>query len=73
MPRWRKIYLERDGFRMDNIHTKKQFLRLIRNSYEFMNIIYRRRHGDLPGVPVGRLRKEDIEGWMELLGATWVN
>jgi len=38
-----------------------------------MNIIYRRRHGDLPGVPVGRLRKEDIEGWMELLGATWVN
>ena len=69
MPRWRKIYLERDGFRMDNIHTKKQFLRLIRNSYEFMDIIYRRRRGE----PVGRLRKDDIEGWMEFLGATWVN
>lgn len=54
---------------MDNIHTKKQFLRLIRNSYEFMDIIYRRRRGE----PVGRLRKDDIEGWMEFLGATWVN
>jgi hypothetical protein len=73
MPRWPKIYCDRHGFRMDCLHTKAQFLRIVWFSDEFWEIRYWRRNGDPPGyVPPGKLRKNDLDGWMLHTGAYWI-
>jgi len=71
MPRWPKIYCNRPGFRMDCLHTKKQFLRTIRNGDEYFTIIYRRMNGDI-GVPLGKIKRNDLYSWMEYLDAYFI-
>jgi len=72
MPRWAKIYCDQPSFRIDCLHTKKQFLRIIGNDDQFFDIIYRRQKGDI-AIPVGKIRRDDLASWMELLGAYYVN
>jgi hypothetical protein len=71
MPRWAKIYCDLPSFRTDCLHTKKQFLRIIRCDDQFFDIIYHRQRGDI-AIPAGKIRHNDVATWMELLGAYYV-
>jgi hypothetical protein len=55
-------------FWMNTLYTKEDFLRIMRN--ENPDIVYWRMKGDV-GVPQGKLKKDDIDGWIALAGATW--
>lgn len=61
---------DRPCFRM-NGHTKTEFLRIVNREDEFFDRVYRRKKGDT-GVPPGKIRPKDLEGWMYFLGAYWV-
>ena len=63
------IYWTGPGSRIDGIHTKKEFIRIVRNEYP--EHVYLRRHGD-KGVPPGKFKDSDITGWMHFVNATWV-
>jgi hypothetical protein len=62
-----KIYIKAPGFRIDGLHTKTEFLRIVQN--EFSDRLYRRMKGDPPGVPIGKIKKDDLKSWMKLVGA----
>ena len=69
MPR-PKIRWTGRGSDAGGLHTKKRFLELVHNQYR--EHIYWRMRGDTC-VPPGQIRKNDIDGWMQLVHATWVN
>ena len=78
MPRWPRIYVDLPGFRADCIHTKVEFMRIIQRNPELMiqgrpvwEITYRRRRGDRT-IPYGKLKRNDVNGWMALLDARWI-
>ena len=53
-----------------SIYTKKAFLQHARNAIS--EHLYHRRRGDPPGVPPGMVKKNDVEGWIRVLGAQWI-
>jgi hypothetical protein len=64
-----KIYWIGLGSKTDGLHTKKDFLDLMRKQYP-ENVYYRRK-GDKE-IPDGQIKKYDIESWMHFAGAKWV-
>ena len=64
-----RIYWTGPGSRIDGIHTKKEFIRIVLNEYP--DHVYWRRRGDTE-VPPGKIKKTDITGWMQFVNATWV-
>jgi hypothetical protein len=67
--RWRQIYWIGVGSKTTGLHTKKEFLRLVRGAHP--EAIYWRRRGDTI-IPEGKLKRNDIEGWIEIADAKWV-
>ena len=63
------IFMDAPGYKAGGYHTKKEFLDIVH--YQHRDRIYYRMRGDPPGVPPGRLRKDDIAGWMDLVGAVY--
>jgi hypothetical protein len=53
----------KDGF----LHTNIEFLRIM--NVNFPHKVYVRRNGDPKGCPIGKLRINDIEGWMSFANA----
>ena len=53
-----------------HIYTKTQFLRDARSAIS--EHLYWRQRGDPPGVPPGKVKRNDMEGWMRILGARWI-
>ena len=75
MPRWPRIYVNLPGFRADCIHTKVEFMRIIRSNPELIiqgrpvwEITYHKHRGD----HAIQLKRNDVDGWMALLGAQWI-
>ena len=68
MPRHRKILWTGLGSRIDGLHTKKEFLDIMYG--QFPESVYCRRRGDRE-VPPGKIKRVDIEEWMNSVGATW--
>ena len=66
--RWPKIYWTGPGSKIDGLHTKKEFLNIIRKEYP--EYVYRRMRGDI-GVPPGKLKTTDVDGWMAFVNAVW--
>ena len=67
--RWRKIYWTGWGSKTNGLHTKEEFLNIVH--VQFIDHYYGRQKGDR-FIPDGKIKGDDIEGWMELVGATWV-
>ncbi len=64
-----RIYWTGPGSKTDGIHTKKEFISLVRNMYP--DHVYRRMRGDT-GVPPGKFKDTDIRGWMGFVNASWI-
>jgi hypothetical protein len=56
-----------EGSDPGGLHTKKRFLELMRTIYS--DHVYWRMRGDTH-VPPGKIKKNDIDGWMRLVGAS---
>jgi len=69
MPRGKKIFWTGIGSKEDGFHTKEEFLKIMRNQYP--EVVYWRFKGDPPGIPEGKLKKDDINGWMHFAGANY--
>jgi hypothetical protein len=67
--RWPKIYWTGPGSKIDGLHTKKEFIDIMSKSY--FDHVYRRMRGDT-GVPPGKIKRNDIDGWMAFVNARWV-
>jgi hypothetical protein len=65
MPRWPKIYWVGEGSRIDGLHTKKEFLRIMRDQHWNM-VQYRIRKQP---VDPTKIKKQDLGAWMEFVGA----
>ena len=61
--------MDAPGYKAGGYHTKKEFLDIVR--YQDGDRVYYRMRGDPPGVPPGRLRKDDLTDWMDLVGAIY--
>jgi hypothetical protein len=59
------IFIDAPGYKMYS--TKEEFLRDVHALN--MEKMYLRRKGDPPGVPKGKIRMDDLKGWMKLVGA----
>ena len=59
--RWRKI-------EWHGLHTKKDFLERVHREYH--DRMYLRMRGDRE-IPHGMIKRNDLEGWMALVGARW--
>lgn len=66
----RKILYTGIGCNVNNLHTKKEFLDIMQ--LYFPEHTYLRRKGDPKGVPPGRYKSDDINGWMQFANAQWV-
>ena len=64
-----QIYIKAPGYKITGYHTKGEFLDIVQ--YQPMAKVWRRFKGDPPGVPAGKLKKDDIKGWMTLVGAVY--
>jgi len=64
--RWPQIYWLGPGSKPGGLHSKKAFLQIMHTTYP--EVVYWRRRGDV-GVPVGKLKKSDLEGWIHFAGA----
>lgn len=64
-----KIYWTGPGSKTDGIHTKKEFIDLVRKMYP--ERVYRRMRGDT-GVPPGSFKNDDVAGWMGFVNAHYV-
>jgi hypothetical protein len=67
--RWPKIYWTGPGSKRDGLHTKKEFIDLMPKSYP--EHVYRRMRGDTD-IPPGKIKRNDIDGWMAFVNARWV-
>ena len=67
--RWRKIYWIGVGSKTSGLHTKKEFLRIMSRQYPDHN--YRRIRGER-FIPPGKIKRNDIDGWLALTGAVYV-
>jgi hypothetical protein len=67
--RWAKIYWIGLGSRSNGLHTKKEFLDIMRRQYS--EVVYWRIRGER-AVPLGKINKNDIEGWVQFTGARWI-
>jgi hypothetical protein len=54
------------GSRSDGLHTKAEFLRLMRTQYA--DVVYWRRKGDV-GIPGGKIKRNDLNAWIQFSGA----
>jgi hypothetical protein len=61
------IFMDAPGYKMYS--TKEEFLQNVRDLN--MEKMYLRRKGDPRGVPKGKIRMNDLKGWMKLAGAVW--
>ena len=61
MSRWPKIY-------WNGLYTKKQFLALMLENHR--DHLYLRMKGDT-FVPPGKIKRNDLYGWMTLVNARW--
>jgi hypothetical protein len=64
--RWPQIYWLGPGSNPDGLHSKKAFLKIMHNTYP--EVVYWRCRGDV-GVPAGKLKKNNITGWINFAGA----
>jgi hypothetical protein len=64
-----KIWWNGRGSRMDMTHTKNEFLKIMRK--EFPDVVYWRMKGDVGVIP-GKIKKDDLAGWMTYTGAHYV-
>lgn len=69
MPRWQKIYWTGIGSNINGIHTKKEFLMIVRN--QFPEMVLLRIKGTIPQPE--RIKKKDINRWMEFTGAVFID
>jgi hypothetical protein len=67
MARWPKIYWIGPGANHTSLHTRKEFLDIMRNVY-FNHVLYRRK-GQPPDPE--KIKKKDLVRWMEFSGATF--
>ena len=67
--RWPKIRWTGPGSDPVGLHTKKRFLELVHTNYP--EHVYWRMRGDTH-IPPGKIKKGDIEGWMVITNATWI-
>lgn len=65
-----KIFYAGIGCNVNHLHTKKEFLDIMQ--LYFPEHTYLRRKGDPKGVPAGRYKSDDINGWMQFANAQWV-
>jgi hypothetical protein len=64
--RWPKIYWIGMGSKSDGLHTKAEFLRLMRTQHA--DVVYWRRKGDV-GIPGGKIKRNDLNAWIQFSGA----
>jgi hypothetical protein len=64
--RWPKIYWTGMGSKSNGLHTKAEFLHIMRNQHA--EVVYWRRRGEL-GIPEGKIRHNDLAGWIQFSGA----
>jgi len=70
MPRHPKIQYTGVGSHISGLHTKTEFLRIMRN--QFPDKIHHRFLGDAAGfVAPGKIKKDDIAGWMKFANAKY--
>ena len=67
MPR-RKIFWTGIGSNLDGLHTKDEFLQIMYAQYP--HTLYSRRRGDTV-MPNDKIKKGDIDAWMEFAGAKY--
>jgi len=67
--RWPQIYWIGHGSKTSGIHTKGEFLKIVRNTYP--DSVYWRRRGDRE-IPAGKIKKGDIAAWIAFVNATWI-
>ncbi len=67
--RWRKIQYTGLGAKESGLHTKAEFLQIMRDT--FPENVYWRTRGDTEILP-GKIKKGDIYGWMALVDARYV-
>lgn len=67
--RYKKIAWTGLGSNPLGVHTKKEFLNIVHKEYS--DNIYWRLRGD-QAIPDGKIKKNDINGWMNLVDAKWV-
>lgn len=70
MPKNQKIYYTGYGSKVGFLHTRAEFMYIMTG--QFPEKIYLRRIGDPKGVPPGKIRMRDLNGWMEFADAHWV-
>jgi len=66
--RWSKIRWTGPGSNPTGLHTKKEFLQIVR--IEYPERIYRRIRGERE-IPEGRFKRDDITSWMAFTGARY--
>ena len=67
--RWQKIYWIGLGSKTNGLHTKKEFMNIMRKQYP--DHLYFRRIGDR-AIPEGKIKKDDIQGWMDFANARYI-
>jgi hypothetical protein len=67
--RWRKIYWIGVGSKSSGLHTKKEFLAIMRKIHA--EHIYRRRRGDR-FIPQGKIKHNDIDSWLAFTNAIYI-
>jgi len=67
--RWPQIYWTGIGSKISGIHSKKEFLDIVHKQYP--ETVYRRFKGDKT-IPFGKIKKTDIDSWIEFTGARWI-
>jgi hypothetical protein len=67
--RWPKIYWIGMGSKSDGLHTKAEFLRIMRSQHA--DVVYWRRKGDV-GIPGGKIKRNDLAAWIQFSGATLI-
>jgi hypothetical protein len=55
------------GSKITGLHTKKEFLDIMRK--EFPEVYYRRRMKGQLGPQSGQIKYDDLAGWMKFVGA----
>ena len=69
MARWPKIYWTGPGAKYGYLHTRKEFLNIMRNVY-FEYVLYTIK-GQAPDPE--KIKKNDLARWMEFSGAIFRN
>jgi hypothetical protein len=63
-----KIYYTGNGSKINSLHTKKEFLQIVKNNYPEMIALR------IKGIPLNPnlIKKNDINKWMDFTGAIYV-